>query len=52
VGELGETGAAAQQSADLGTAAMLIALQPPDLIVVDVAARRDRAGATGHTGRR
>jgi hypothetical protein len=41
--EAGETevhgaGAAAQQIADLGTAAMLIAVEPPDLIVVDVAA--------------
>jgi hypothetical protein len=31
---------------------MLIAVEPADLIVVDVAARRDRAGATGaHRGR-
>jgi hypothetical protein len=29
---------------------MLIAVEPPDLIVVDVAARRHRVGATGHTG--
>ena len=48
--EVHETGAAAQQIADLGTAAMLIAVEPADLIVVDVAAGRDRAGATGHTG--
>jgi hypothetical protein len=51
--EVHETGAAAQQIADLGTAAMLIAVEPLDLIVVvvvDVAARRDRAGATGHPG--
>jgi hypothetical protein len=48
--EVHETGAAAQQTADLGTAAMLIAVGPADLIVVDVAAPRDRVGATGHTG--
>jgi hypothetical protein len=36
--EVHEAGAAAQQIADLGTAAMLIAVEPPDLIVVDVAA--------------
>jgi hypothetical protein len=48
--EVHETGAAAQQIADLRTAAMLIAVEPPDLIVDDVAARRDRAVATGHTG--
>jgi hypothetical protein len=45
--EVDEIGAAAQQFADLGTAATLIAVQPPDLIVVDVAARRHRVGATG-----
>jgi hypothetical protein len=48
--EVHETGAAAQQFADLGTAAMLIAVEPADLIVVDVAAGRDRVGATGHIG--
>jgi len=45
-----EIGAAAQQFADLGTAATLLAVEPPDLIVVDVAARHHRAVATGHTG--
>jgi hypothetical protein len=29
---------------------MLIAVEPADLIVVDVAAGRDRVGAAGHTG--
>jgi len=50
--EVHETGAAAQQFADLGTAAMLIAVEPADLIVVDVAAGRDRFGATGAHRRR
>ena len=50
--EVHEIGAAAQQFADLGTAAMLIAVEPADLIVVDVAAGRDRFGATGAHRRR
>jgi hypothetical protein len=45
--EVHETGAAAQQIADLDTAAMLIAIEPADLIVVDVAAGRDRVGRRG-----
>jgi len=45
--EVHETGAAAQQFADLGTAAMLIAVEPADLIVVDVAAGPTALGRRG-----